>query len=319
MSTTSLHPFETAPSFLKTWWIALRPFSFPASAMPVIFGTVMAVAVGNADFNLGLFLLSIAALVVIHSGSNLLNDVVDFKKGVDRTPSPAAGAVVRRWLSPRQAMAGALLFFGAGIIMGLVIACIAGWPILLLGVIGVGVGVIYTAGPWPLKHLALGDLAVFLNFGVLCTLGGWMVQTRTFSWTPLVWSVPLSTLVSAILHANNWRDRKSDMPHGIRTMAILLGDRGSAWYYGFLIFSPFLFVLALVLVTQFSAAAPNAPWPVLLCWLSLPLACKLMKTAAARNRAGDADAFRAMDAATGQLNLAFGVLCTIGLLLDYFM
>ena len=86
-----------------------------------------------------------------------MNDAMDFKKGVDRTPTPGSGAVVRRFISTRQAYAGAAVFFGAGIAIGLVIAYFAGWPILVLGIVGIGIGIIYTAGPWPLKYHALGD------------------------------------------------------------------------------------------------------------------------------------------------------------------
>ena len=113
--------------------------------------------------------------------------------------------------------------------------------------------------PLPLKFNALGDLAVFLNFGVLGSLGAWTVQTGTLSWVPVVWAVPMSLLVVAILHANNWRDIRSDTDGGIRTMASVLGDARSEAYYRFLLMAPFAILLVLMLLRWTSGLEPKMP------------------------------------------------------------
>ncbi len=305
-------------SLLSTWWTACRVFSLPASITPVLFGTILAVTMGNADIRWGLFLLAVLAMTILHAGSNMINDVYDYKKGIDTEPQPGSGAVVRGLMTPRAALAGAVVCFSTGSILGCVIAVFAGWPILLIGGIGVATGVLYTTGPFPLKYHALGDLAVFVSFGVLGVVGAWMVQTETFSWIPVAWSVPIATFVPAILHANNWRDMRTDSEKKIKTVAALLGDRFSAWYYRALIFSPFVVLVALVAAARAASLTPEAPLWVLLALLSFPLALTLSKQAEARHDATRSAIFSALDAHTAQLNLLFGILLMAGLLVEAF-
>ena len=132
-----------------------------------------------------------------------------------------------------------------------------GKPILWIGITGVAVGGFYTWGPMPLKFNALGDLAVFLNFGVLGSLGAWTVQTGSLSWTPVLWAIPMSIFVVGILHANNWRDIQSDQAGGIQTMASLLGDTASEGYYIFLLLSPFVIILLYLLLSIISGLQPT--------------------------------------------------------------
>ena len=146
-----------------------------------------------------------------------------------------SGAVVRGWITSSEALKGSALFLVVGALIGLYVVSRIGAPVLWIGLIGVSIGVLYTWGPIPLKFNALGDLAVFLNFGVLGALGAWTVQTGSLAWTPVIWAVPMSFLVVGILHANNWRDIKADSGGGIKTMASVLGDARSEGYYAFLL------------------------------------------------------------------------------------
>jgi 1,4-dihydroxy-2-naphthoate octaprenyltransferase len=166
--------------------------------------------------------------------------------------------VVRGWITPRQALVAAALCLLVGSAFGFYIVSRIGLPILYLGAIGVLCAVLYTWGPWPLKYHALGDLAVFLNFGVLGSLGAWTVQTGHLSWVPAVWAVPMSLLVIAILHSNNWRDICYDTDGKIRTVASCLGDAGSQTYQRALLFGPFTIIALLVLLTHVTALAPDA-------------------------------------------------------------
>ena len=236
-------------STIKKWIVAIRPFALPASTMPVIFGTVLAVVIGEARLNIGLFLLSLLAMMILHSASNILSDITDFKKGLDTEPTPVSGAVVRRLITPREAMKAAIILFVIGGALGLLIAWLTVPGLLIIGGVGLSIGVGYTfGGPLALKYHGLGDFAVFMNFGILGSLGAWVVQARTFSWIPIFWAVPMALLVIAILHANNWRDIPSDKQGGVFTMASLFGDRGSLAYYAFLIFFPFIIILAFMAI-----------------------------------------------------------------------
>ncbi len=296
--------------------VATRPFALPASTMSVIFGTVLAVTVGNAPFNLLHFIAAFFGMVFLHTGSNLLNDVFDFKKGIDRTVNPVSGAVVRGWITSDQALRAGLFFLLVGTIIGLFIVSRVGKPILWIGIMGVAVGGFYTWGPMPLKFNALGDLAVFLNFGVLGSLGAWTVQTGALSWTPVLWAIPMSIFVVGILHANNWRDIQSDQAGGIKTMASVLGDAASEGYYTFLLLSPFAIILLYLFLSIINGLQPGMPLTFLITFIAIPKAIKLIKKGQRRKNPAMPLDFIALDGETAQLNLFFGILCTVALGID---
>ena len=303
----------TKPSFMKKWWIAIRPFSLSASTMPVIFGTVLALTVGKAEFKLLLFLGSLVGMAILHAAANLLNDAFDFKKGIDKQVNPVSGGVVRGWISPKEALIAACLLIVCGSMIGLWITYVVGLPILWIGIAGVLIGIFYTWGPFALKYKALGDIAVFLNFGILGSLGAWTVQTGSFALTPAIWAIPMSMLVIGILHANNWRDIKSDKTSKVHTMANLFGDIGSKLYYFFLIFGPFAAILLIILLSRLVSSASVMPYTFLITLLAIPLAIKLAKKCEARKNSKKIIDFLSLDGATAQLNLLFGVLCTSAL------
>ena len=305
-------------SFFKKWWISLRPFSFPASTMPVVFGTVLAYVYGGGELNVWYFLLAFFGMVFLHSGANVLNDIIDFNKGLDKVPAPVSGGVVRRIISMKEARIASIILFSLGTLMGVALAYMTSWWLLLIGVPGVMIGIFYSlGGKVALKYHALGDLAVFLNFGTLGALGAYFVQTGVFSWVPVLWALPMSMLVIGILHANNWRDIKSDREGNIYTIASMLGDKASLRYYGYLIFGPFFVVLALILVPFFLFPdVPFMPFTFGIVILSLPMALKLWQKALNRKEPKNPIDFVALDGATAQFNLVFGLLCTIALVLE---
>lgn len=306
-------------SIVKKWMIAIRPFALPASTMPVIFGTILAIVIGKADFSFWKFLLAFIGMVILHSGANMMNDVFDFKMKIDRFPTPVSGAVVRGLLTPQAVLIASLLCLVIGSTLGLILAWSTGSFLISIGVIGVVSSVFYTFSPLALKYHALGDFAVFLNFGVLGSLGAWFVQTRTFSWIPVVWVIPMGLLVIGILHANNWRDTISDSETGVFTIASLLGDRHSLHYYGLLIFSPFLILLALMIIPRiWFKNLPPMPLTFLITIFALPLAIKLWQRALTRKTPKNPFDFVALDGATAQMNLLFGLLCNGALILHYF-
>lgn len=304
------------PSFIKKWIIAVRPFALPESTMPVIFGTAAAVAIGEAQINVFLFILALFAMVMLHSGSNLLSDVNDFKKGLDREITPVSGAIVRGYISPRTGIFGSIILIAAGIAAGVIITRRVGLPILVIGAVGIVIGVFYTLKPFSLKYRALGDLAVFLDFGILGALGAWTVQTGMPSFVPAVWAIPMSMLVVAILHANNWRDIQGDEKSSIKTVASILGDKGSFIYYGLLVYGAFGVVLLLIICTRvFPSRYTPMPFTFLVIFTAFPIAVKLIRVGKRRNEDTCRREFITLDAGTSFLNLIFGLLSTAALVL----
>lgn len=302
--------------FLRTWWIAARPFSLPASIVPVAFGATLAVTHGHARLNVVYLILSLIGMVMLQAAANIINDVYDFKKGLDTEVLPVSGAVVRRLVTPEEAMHGAIVLLTLGSLIGLLLALVTSWLILVVGFVGVLVGVLYSATMVGLKYRGLGDLCVFVVFGLLGSLGSWLVQAREFSWLPVVWAVPIGLLIIAIVHANNWRDIVSDNSGGFSTVASLLGDWGSAIYYAFLIFGPFALILIYILVPRLISCGAPMPFSFVATFLALPLAVKLMNKALRRKQPAAPYDFTALDGATGQLSLLFGALCILALILS---
>ena len=254
---------------LKKWLIAGRPWALPASAMPVLFGTSLAVVIGGARLDIPAFLAALLAMMILHTAANMLSDVFDFDRGLDRDVTPVSGALVRGWLSPKQVTAGSIVLFTVGSVIGIVLVLRTGVVLFYIGAAGVAVGASYSF----LKSRALGDLAVFLDFGILGSLGAWVVQTKTLSWLPVVWAVPMAMLVIGILHANNWRDIVKDRGRKVFTMASLLGDCGSLVYYGVLLFGSMILVILYVFVPRVVAfGLPALPPTFLIVLAALPKA-----------------------------------------------
>jgi len=299
--------------WLETWLIAARPWALPASAIPVLFGSSLAATVGWVKLDFGLLLLSLLAMATLHTAANMLSDVFDWKRGLDREATPVSGAIVRGLLSWSQVLKAAifLLLLGSG--LGLLLVWLRGILILYIGITGIILGLAY---PW-LKALALGDLVVFVNFGLLGSLGAWVVQTTQFSWLPVMWAVPQGMLVVAILHANNWRDSVTDREKKVFTLASLLGDRGSFFYFGQLIFGSLILMAGFVLVPRiFSLDFPSLPLTMLVVILALPEALKLWRKARRRHSPEHPLDFITLDGACARYNLIFGLLSVAGLWLD---
>ena len=284
--------------------------------MPVIFGTSLAVVVGGARLDVPRFVLALAAMVILHSAANMRSDVFDFRRGLDTRATPVSGAIIRGWLTDRQVARGSAVLFAAGLTLGLALAWMTGWILLVIGAVGVCIGASYSL----FKVNALGDLAVFLNFGILGALGAWTVQTRAFSWLPVAWTVPMAMLVVGILHANNWRDIATDSDRRVRTFASILGDYRSLAYYGFLLFGSLLLVVVYVAGPRLRMfAAPFLPWPCLIVGAVLPEAIKLWERAKRRHAPLEPFDFIVLDGATARYNLLFGLFYTAGLWIEFIL
>lgn len=301
--------------FLKKWWISMRPFSFPASTMSVVFGTAIAVFYTGAEFIPLYFILAFIGMAILHAGSNILSDVFDYRKGLDKEPTPVSGGVIRGIITLKEAMTGATVLFSTGTLIGLLLTYLTGISLLYIGITGLLIGIFYTSNNnFNLKYHALGDLAVFLNFGILGSLGAFYIQTGYLSWIPVIWAIPASLLVIGILHANNWRDIGSDHIGQVSTVANILGDKGSQNYYIGLLFLPFVLITAYILVPRyFLTGLPAMPFSFFFVFLGLPLAFQLYRKALKRKTPAKPFDFIALDGSTAQLNLIFGILCTLAL------
>ncbi|OGO50510.1 MAG: 1,4-dihydroxy-2-naphthoate polyprenyltransferase [Chloroflexi bacterium RBG_16_68_14] len=285
------------------WLTAARPATLSAAVAPVLVGAAAAGADGH--FRPPVFAATLAAALLIQIGTNLANDLFDFERGADTAERLGPPRVAQSGLiPPEQVRLGTYVAFGAAAGLGLYLMFVGGWPIVAIGVLSIAAGVAYTGGPWPLGYHGLGDLLVFVFFGLVALAGTYYLQAEELSVVALVAAVPVGLLVTAILVANNLRDIETDARAGKRTLAVRLGERPTRLQYALLVLGAYACLPALLLVDVGAWA-----W---LPWLTLPLALVLSRTVllGARGRA-----LNPVLKWTAQLHLAFGSLLALGLLL----
>lgn len=308
---------NSAPGKFKSWIIAARPYAFPASVMPVLYGSLISILINpGLKFNFPLFLLTLLGCMLVHTGANMVNDVFDFKKGMDKEnkelgiPPGGSYALSKGFLTPKEMKIGStVVLILASVIAAILIFTLGKW-ILYLSIFGLFSAIFYTATPFSLKYKALGDVQVFLNFGVGMTLGAYIVQTQTFSWLPVILSIPFGLLIIAILHSNNIRDVKFDGMFGVKTLPILVGEKYSKYLYYFFILGAYASIVFFVIFGLL-------PWFALLNFISFPTAWKLIKMLNhVPTEAMPAFEFGTKhNIMTAQLNTQFGVMLMIGLLI----
>jgi 1,4-dihydroxy-2-naphthoate octaprenyltransferase len=288
----------------QAWILASRPKTLPAAAAPVVVGT--AVAISEGVFAAGPALAALIGALLIQVGTNLANDVFDFKKGADTTERLGPMRVTQAGLlSPGQVLVGMWLTFGLAALVGLYLVYVGGWPIVLIGVLSILAGIAYTGGPFPLAYNGLGDIFVFIFFGLVAVCGTYYVQAGTIA-TATVWaSVPMGFLATAILVVNNLRDIDTDRATGKRTTAVRLGRAGAQIEYIGLITGAYLTPL-LMFMTGVSSG-----W-VLLSWLSLLMLKPLIRMV----RQVTGRPLNNALAGTARLELVFSLLFSIGLVIQ---
>jgi 1,4-dihydroxy-2-naphthoate polyprenyltransferase len=290
-----------AMNTVRLWWAAARPFSFTASIIPVLVGTILA---AYDEYTWWIALLALVGAVAIHAGTNLVNDYYDHRKGADSDSSLGPpGTIQRGVLQPRTVLVGGIVAFVAGIVIGLVLAATTNWQLLGLGVAAVLAGFLYTGAPLHLAYRGLGEVTVFIFMGPVIVMGAYFVQVESWDWQPLVASLPIAFLVTAILQANNLRDIDHDRRVAKRTVATMIGRTwANREMYG---------LLAAAYVALVVAAAVDAMhWSGLLALVTAPFAVSI-----ARN-VRDAVNARQMNYIlfkTAQLHMRFGVLMALGL------
>jgi 1,4-dihydroxy-2-naphthoate polyprenyltransferase len=290
-------------SGLRPWILAGRPRTLFASVAPVVVGVALALQAGA--FRLLPALAATVVSVAIQIGANFANDLGDYRRGADTAERVGPTRVTSAGLlTPRQVAAGMWAAFGVAAAAGLTLVFIGGWPVLVAGVASIVAALAYTAGPLPLGYYGLGDLAVFIFFGLVGTIGTYYVQALEVTPLAAASAVPVGALITAILVVNNLRDADTDRAAGKRTLAVLLGRRGARIEY--LALMLIAYVTPVVLLLFFDQRA----W-ILFPLLTLPLAFRL--TQAVFTTLGPA--LNRTLAGTSQLALIYSLAFAAGLLL----
>ncbi len=300
--TTASHAAPT-PSLLGVWIQAIRPRTLAAGAIPVLVG--LAVGASVAPVRPRVAVVTLVAALLLQIGSNLANDLFDFLNGADgQDRLGPARAAAQGWLTPRQLAMATAAVFAAAAGLGAWLAAVAGWPIVVIGLAGIGCAVGYTAGPRPLGYMGLGDVMVFAFFGPVAVVGTVWVQTGATPAAAWAASIPIGLLTTAILVVNNLRDRRSDARAGKRTLAVRLGAGGARAEYVALVAGAYV-------VPVIAVAGGLAPAGWLLVALTLPLAVVRVR----RVRRLDGAALNPELGATAGLLTVFGLLLAAGALL----
>ncbi|HEX8074099.1 MAG TPA: 1,4-dihydroxy-2-naphthoate polyprenyltransferase [Thermoleophilaceae bacterium] len=298
MSSRALSP-------LRLWLVAARPRTLPAAVAPVLVGTSLA---GLEDvFHPLRFACAIVGSVFIQVGTNLANDYSDARRGADTEDRLGPVRVTAGGLMPpRQVLVGTWVAFGIAVAAGAYLIAVAGWQLLVVGAASIAAGVLYTGGPRPYGYEGLGEVFVFLFFGIVAVVGSHYVQVEDLTWEAFALAVPVGLLAAAILVVNNVRDIETDARAGKRTLAVRLGRLRTRRLYA----SMLLLTFVAPIVTW---AAGGLSYPILLAVLAAPLAVPLMRTVGTRT---DGAALNDALAGTGRLLAVYSLLLSAGVLLS---
>lgn len=287
---------------LRPWIIAARPRTLPAAVVPVLVGS--AIAWRQGGFRLPVFIAALAASVLIQIGTNYANDLFDYLKGSDKDRKGPTRVTQSGLLTPRAVATGTAIVFGLAALIGVYLVSVGGLPILIIGLLSILAGVGYTAGPYPLAYIGLGDAFAFLFFGVVATAGTTLAHTGRLDPLAIAASVPVGCLVMNIITVNNLRDIPTDKVAGKHTLAVRIGDQATRAQFGISTALAYAIPPALALA---GVAGPLAILPV----LTLPVAWKLVRDLFA---AREPRQFNPILGRSAQLHLWFGALFAIGLL-----
>lgn len=311
---------STTPKGLKLFFMAARAYAFPASIIPIFYGSILAVLLNpGLKFNYLNFIITLIGAVSIHITTNVVNDIYDLKKGIDKEdkekgiPPGGSQALSLSLVSKKYMKTTGIISTLIAIATGVYLYTQAGPWIIYLSAFGLLSAIYYTASPFALKYKALGDIQVFLSFGTGMTLGAYIVQTHEFSWIPIILSIPFGLLIDAILHSNNIRDINFDGKFGVKTLPILIGERLSFYFYYFLILGAYTSIIIFVITGLL-------PYFALLNLLTFPAAVKLLKML--KNYPQETmerfELGTRHNIMTAQFNTQFGLALTIGLLISLF-
>ena len=283
--------------------MASRVRTLPAAVAPVLVGTALAATSGT--FRVGVFVAALLGALFIQVGTNLSNDYSDARRGADTEDRLGPVRVTAGGLvPPKQVLRATYVSFGLAVVCGIYLVAMSGVELLVIGVLSILAGVLYTGGPRPYGYEGLGEVFVFLFFGVAAVAGSTFAQLETFPAEAFVLAVPVGLLAAAILVVNNVRDLDTDRRVAKRTLAVRLGRSRTRTMFAVMVYGAFLTAPLAIF------ARPLELW-LFLPWLTLPLAASLVRTV--RNHS-DGPTLNAALARSGQLQLVFCVLLAAGIL-----
>ena len=288
------------------WMIAVRPWSFPASMMPIIVSTAYIFWKG-AQMNWLMALWVLVTMVLFHSAGNTWSDYFDYKKKVDSDDTFGAKTLTTGMFEPSEIRKLAL-----GL---LVVACLSGIGIMLctdIRILWFGLAGAFLALAYPyLKYNALGDVDILMTFAFIPTAGVSLAVTGTIDWSVLWIALPVGLITDGILHSNNTRDIMTDKRAGIKTMAMGMGPKASAWIYVFEVLFPFAWVAVCSL-------AEVLPFTTIIMFMALPVAIACAKTMKNSIKGGPV-LIADLDVRTANLQLAFSLLLTVAFVVARFL
>jgi 1,4-dihydroxy-2-naphthoate octaprenyltransferase len=288
------------------WLMAARPRTLPAAIAPVLVGTAAAIYQHGDLRRPWAFVAALIGSIFIQIGTNLANDYSDAKRGADTVDRLGPVRVTSSGLvAPQRVLVATWIGFAVAVAAGIYLATVAGWLIIAVGIASIAAGVLYTGGPRPYGYAGLGEVFVFLFFGLVAVNGSYYVQLEHLDWLPFGLSVGVGCLATAILVVNNVRDIDTDRRAGKRTLAVRLGRQRSRSLYVALVVAAYAALLGTV-------TSRGGPWWALLGLLSVPL---MLKPARAVMTRTDGPALNGALAGTGALLGVFSLLVSAGLLI----
>jgi 1,4-dihydroxy-2-naphthoate octaprenyltransferase len=292
---------------MRIWLMAARPRTLPAAIAPVLVGSAAAVQWLGHLPRWGAFFAALVGSIFIQIGTNLANDYSDAKRGADTADRLGPVRVTSAGLvTPQRVLRATWIAFAVAVACGIYLATVAGIVIIVVGILSIAAGVLYTGGPRPYGYAGLGEVFVFLFFGLVAVNGSYYVQLEQLDALPLGLSISIGFLATAIIVVNNVRDIETDRRAGKNTSAVRIGRANAVTMYRLLVIGAFL-VLPVALWAGEASALP------LIGLLAAPLAIKPMRVLSSRS---DGPALNGVLAATGALLGVFSLLVTAGLLIS---
>ena len=280
------------------WMIAVRPWSFPASAMPVIAATAYLFWKG-AEINWLFALWALVNIVLFHAAGNTWSDYFDFRKKVDADDTFGAKTLTTGMFTSKEIFRLSLGLTMVAAAAGIGLMILTGLPLLWIGLGGVFCTLLY---PF-LKYNALGDIVILTAYAFLPTIGTSFVTTGAIDWSVLLIALPVGLITDGILHSNNTRDTLTDKRAGIRTMAMSIGPKTSAILYGFEVLFPFVWIGVLSIIGFL-------PLTTIIVFLTLVVAIGCAQTMM-KYLDGGSNLIGDLDVRTANLQLMFSVLLSI--------
>ncbi len=289
-------------SKLEIWINSTRPKTLWAAVGPVLIGT--ALAYGDTRIHVGVFLATVLAAVFIQIGTNLSNDYFDYVKGVDTEERTGPVRATQAGLiSPAAMMRASVGVFGLAAVLGLYLISRGGWPIMVIGVLSILSGILYTAGPFPLGYMGLGELFVLFFFGPVAVGGTYYLQTHSINHIVVIAGLAPGLISTAILAVNNLRDRRTDKTAGKNTLVVRLGRQFGVFEYIACVIAASVVPVALCWITK-------GHYGCLISLLSFYMVWKSIY--AVYSKGDDAPSCNQVLADTGKFLVLFSILFSVG-------